>query len=691
MSFTSNIRSSKEKLRKTRRFSLSIGLRLFLAFLVIILLTGLIGALAIQRFSSLTNTTTELNSHDLPEVITLVHLRSLLYRQRDLERNFLFGANTNQPQLDTPELTPTVIAPGEQGKQDQQTLSDLAAVLKEIAGERQKLLAFEHSVQGSIVNDLPLVQRVADGVLKTSALSERLQALFLQGQGAQARSLDIGQMEPQRTATISNVTQLIAIEQAETSNDAAQAYQDSGRASLFVLVLTALCLLLSIVLAVGITRALTRPLKALVQTSEAIASGDLDAEAQVERGDEIGRLAAAYDRMRLSLRSTIASLHQEREQTQAIIDTSADGIIVVDEAQRIVKCNPAAEHLSGWRADEAIGRYCWEILGFKETSVSAARANNSLSPLIEALLTRLEQSNLEMPIITRNGKQRWLAISCAPMPFDVADGEQYTVIGLHDISQLKAVDQMKSDFVAIVSHELRAPLTTVAGSVETLGLLDPASDRETYHEVINMLDQQTRRLRQVVEEVLQLTRFEAGRLEAHLQSLPIQGFLRSLVGKVNTEWSDSDHNIIYHASPVEILAWADAGFLEIVLRNLFENARKYTPAGMPVEVAARIDAANRQVEIRVIDHGPGIPEDQLEHIFERFSRGTQSFDNWTRGYGLGLYIARELMLAHNGSIRVENREQGACFVLSLWTLINDPHSTTGEAEDVEAPEGGYVR
>jgi two-component system, OmpR family, sensor histidine kinase VicK len=447
-----------------------------------------------------------------------------------------------------------------------------------------------------------------------------------------------------------------------------------------VFALTALCLLLSIVLASIITRSLTKPLKVLLHTTEAIAAGDLNVEAQVERTDEIGRLASAYDKMRLSLRSTIASLSLERQQTQAIIDATADGVILVDEAHKILKFNPAAEHLSGWRAYEAIGRYCWEVLGFKETTVKEAEAHEALFPLIAALQTRSEQSYLEMPITSRTGQERWLAISCAPMPLQGREAEQQMVMGLHDISQIKAVEQMQSHFVAMVSHELRAPLTTVTGSVEMLGLLDPATDTESYHEVLSILDQQTGRLRQVVEQVLQLTRFDTGRLEVYLQPLSITRFVRSLVEKVHAEWIDNDRCIIFHEPAEEILVWADGGLLEIVFRNLFDNARKYTPEGTAIEVEAEMTTSTGQVQIRVIDHGPGIPEDQLEHIFERFSRGTHSTYNWTRGYGLGLSIARELMLAHNGTIRAENRQQGACFVLSLWVVTNDSVSTGVEGE-----------
>lgn len=674
---------SRGQPRKIKRFSLPIGLRLFLAFMVIILLTGLIGILAIQQFSSLTNTTTELNSHDLPEVITLVHLHSLLYQQRDFEHSLINSDSLNRDQSSPPDQqgTPTNDASNTQSKQTKQTLSELAFVLNDIARDRQQLLAFERPAQRNVnAKDFPLVQKVADGVLKTSALSERIQTLVKQAQFAQARTLDLGQMEPLWLSTIATLAQLVTIEQAEAANVAAHAQQESGRSTLFVFALTALCLLLSIVLAIIITRSLTRPLNVLLYTTEAIAAGDLNVELQPERTDEIGRLASAYNTMRLNLRSMIASLSLERQQTQAIIDATADGVIVVDGAQKIVKCNPAAERLSGWRTNEATGRYCWEVLGFKETAVKDAQAHEPLFLLMMALQTRSEQSYLEMPVTSRTGQERWLAISCAPVPLAEKEAEHYMVIGLHDISHLKAVEHMKSDFVAMVSHELRAPLTTVTGSVEMLSLLDPATDREAYQEVLSILDQQTQRLRQVVEEVLQLTRLDAGRLEVRLQPLSITRFLRSLVEKVQAEWTTSDHCIMLHGPAEEIMVWADGGLLEIVLRNLFDNARKYTPQGTAIEVETDITVSTGQVQIQVIDYGPGIPADQLEHIFERFSRGAQSSSHWARGYGLGLYIARELMLAHNGSIRAEHRESGACFVLSLWAVTDDPISVIMEAE-----------
>ena len=677
---TQKARFDGGRLRAIKRLSMPIGIRLCLAFLVIILLTGLIGILAIQQFSSLTHTATEINAHDLPKATVMVHLRSLLYQQHDLEYNLINDNSTSSSQLTTQQapdenepsdvdtIMPTSTSIHAQSAQmRQQTLSELTTVLKDIDEDCQQLLSFEKTEP----KDLPQAQKIVRDLLRTREISIRIQTLTGQAAIAQARMLDLTVQEPLLQSTIAALTQLGSVEQNETANDAIRTQRQSEQATLLVFALTALSLVLSIVLAIAFTRSLTRPLRALLHTTEAIAAGNLDVEVPIQRMDEIGRLALAYDKMRLSLRSTIASLSRERQHTQAIIDATADGVILLDETFKVLKCNPAAERLSGWAANETLGKYCWEVLGFAPATPQEAQEEDALFPLMTALQNRPEQSYLEMLITARTGAQRWLALSCAPMPLDEQDAELYTVLGLHDISQLKRVDQMKSDFVAMVSHELRAPLTTVTGSVELLSQLEPSADPDTYHEVLGILDQQVRRLRQVVEEVLQLTRFDAGHLDVQLQPLPIHDFLHTLIEKTNEEWLGSDHCIILYEVAKESMVWADASLLTIVLRNLFENARKYTPLGTVVQVEIESFTATDQVEIRVTDNGLGIPKDQLEHIFERFSRGTQSADNWTRGYGLGLYISRKLIQAHNGSIRVENRQPGTCFVLSLWMVTDD--------------------
>ena len=221
------------------------------------------------------------------------------------------------------------------------TISSLQSVLNDIAKYRQQLQDYEKPDAQNLRNhDIPLVNRAVAGVLSTSATSQQILTLVAGGQLARAHTVEYSQQAPALNSTLDATTQLGTLEQNEARTAADQAQQESGRSTLLVFFLTTLCLLLSILLALVITRSLTKPLKSLLRATDAIAAGDLTVDPQVARGDEIGRLASAYDKMRLSLRSTIASLTLERQHTQAVIDATADGVILVDGELRILKFNP---------------------------------------------------------------------------------------------------------------------------------------------------------------------------------------------------------------------------------------------------------------------------------------------------------------------------------------------------------------
>jgi signal transduction histidine kinase len=648
--------------------------------LLLILPTVLIGIVAIQRFSALTATTTELSQRDLPEIVTMDHLRTLLYQELDA--------------VQTAERDATA----------------RAARLKQLTAERATLLALEPPDTSDVqANDTVLVRRLIDGLVRTNALMQRSQALIAGGQTAQARAVDQRQLMPLLETLIAATGRLRSLEDKEAIAAATQVQQQSSTATHFVLALTLLVVPLSLLLALLLTRSLTRPLGALLRATKALAAGDLDASPRVRSRDEIGQVAGAFDTMRSSLRTTISALALERQQTQAIIDACADGMILVDGHQQVLQMNPAAEQLTGWRAAEAIGQPCWTVCGCRaelsgtlHRSWHAEQSTGDAQRRVQALCEHLgdqdgqehfqrcsrcprvilaraidETFSQELLVRLKDGQERWLAVSCAPIPADDGPRGRQFVVSLHDITQLKALDQLKTDFVAMVSHELRAPVTTVAGAVEMLGQTEPSAADGSYHEVLTILEQQTQRLRTVVEEVLQVTRLEAGRLPVYLQSLPLVTFLRTLLERIRREWIEDERPVRLPEGD-EVVVWADPAMLEIVLRNLLDNARKYTPAGSPLEVEVRTDPATHRVQVRLSDHGPGIPRDQLDHIFERFSRGSRPASQWTRGYGLGLYIARELLRAHNGEIWAENHADGARFV---WTLCP---ADIGEASEPAA-------
>jgi PAS domain S-box-containing protein len=650
---------SRSQQRLSRRW-LPIGPRLLVSFLAIIVLTGLVGFVAVRELSALTATTSELNTQDLPEVTTVERVRSSLFRERDLERRLVSA-------------------------DDQDVAGDLAALitlLDQIASQRATLLTFEPPDKpGTQVDDSALVQQLTTGLVRSRALSKQIQALVSTGKLAEAQALEQSQQEPLLQTLLDQTAQLRTLEEGEAAAAAADVQQQSSQAADMILALILFSIPLSVLLALLITRSLTHPLSALLRATEALTAGDLEADPQITRRDELGQLAAAFNTMRLNLRSTISTLALEREQTQAIIDASADGVLLVDAERKILQFNPAAERLSGWSRSEALGRHCWEVLGCRGGTPAEAEEHERLCPLLLAVQTNSEQGATEMLTSGRNGERRWFEVSSAPIRQDAKTGEpQRLVVGIHDISQLKAVERLKSDFVAMVSHELRAPLSTVTGSVEMLGLLDPVGDHESYHEVVGILQQQTRRLRQVVEEVLQLTRVDAGRLQVNLQPLPLAEFLGSVLENTRLAWVGDERGLYLRAPETDPMVWGDRALLEIVVRNLLDNARKYSPPGTVIQVEVETMPATDRVQVRISDQGSGIPPEQLEHIFEAFSRGTHSSHNWTRGYGLGLYIARELLRVHNGEIWAENRQDGgACFIFSLCLVAEEPHAQATDA------------
>lgn len=615
--------------------------RLLIGFLLSIMLCVVVGVVTVQQLSLLTTTTTELAAKDLPEVFRVSQLRSSLFRQLNLPPGTMQYSGPNGP---------------------------LAAIMQ----EQQSLIGAIEPLSGKSLGplDAKLINQLKSGMRTNVALTRRLRALNARGKYVHALNLFVTRQAPLLNRLTRLTGRLRTLEQDEATAAATKARSESQASTRLITIIILLSVPVLLLFAWAFTRSLTRPLRSLLQATQDMAAGDLNTSLDVTTHDEIGRLAVAFEMMRVNLRDTIAELELERQQTEALIDASADGVMLVDGSQFVLQMNPAAEHLSGWAQAEAIGHHWWTVLGSDAAVVPAAVLEPSdgsqAAEMSGASAGDVAQS--EMLVRPRTGREYWLAISSAR----VLVGSKGTpdtrlVLNFHDISDFKAVDRLKSDFVAMVSHELRAPLTNVSGAVEILGTIDLATDPAAYGEVVGILQQQTHRLEKVIEEVLQVTRLEARRLPVKLEPVSARRVLDTIVDAVDREWRAADeHRMIdLKSCGPEVLVWADPTMLEVVVRNLLDNARKYTPAGAPIAIEVSTGPSTNAVEVRVIDQGPGIPPEQIEHIFDRFTRGIVTSQNWNRGYGLGLYLARELMKAHNGSIRVENREEGACFTLIL--------------------------
>ena len=241
--------------------------------------------------------------------------------------------------------------------------------------------------------------------------------------------------------------------------------------------------------------------------------------------------------------------------------------------------------------------------------------------------------------------------------------------------ELQKLDQIKSDFVALVSHELRAPLTTLNGAIE----MTLRSDCELplrAQRVIEVMSTETQRLNQFVQTILDLSRLEAGKLKFNLGPVPLNPLLRHVA---DVTLRLDGRAVQWNVEPQLPPAWADELYLEEVIKNLLSNAAKYTPAGSPVAIAVHRSCPHSDmVHVDITDYGPGIPPDRQAQIFERFARQVTDDAGTPAGWGLGLYFARALVEEQGGRLTVMSpvhadlEHPGTRFTISLPVAEEEP-------------------
>ncbi len=338
---------------------------------------------------------------------------------------------------------------------------------------------------------------------------------------------------------------------------------------------------------------------------------------------------------------------------EAVIQSVQDGLIVESLSGRVVYINRAAEHFLQCRGDKVVGQPV-EVLA------------TCTEGIMRAFLLGEEEGPVETTV-TVNDQTRDLRLLVVPVREE--DG---TVVGrvkvLRDITRDRELDRAKSALLSAVSHELRTPLASIKGYVSSLLADDVEWDEATRREFLTIISEEADRLHRLVSNLLDMSRLEAGTLIIRRDAYQLQDIIsRALRGVPRT-----DH-VIQIDVPADLPpVYVDAARIEVVLRNLIENAQKYTPPGGKIRVRAA--ALDGEVVIRVEDRGPGIPPEHREHIFDRFYRvpGVRA-----GGAGLGLAICKGFVQAHGGDIWVEdNPEGGAIFAFTLPI-----HPRRGEESD----------
>lgn len=365
-----------------------------------------------------------------------------------------------------------------------------------------------------------------------------------------------------------------------------------------------------------------------------------------ERNDELNRTTN-------SLAQKMREVLQEKEKTGAVLASVADGVYVVDISGQIILWNRAAEAITGYTSDEMIGKDCY----------GSGDDENGSSPFCATAASVSEgfsSTGYEVLISGKGGDRMWLSVSAAPIRD--TDGAITGIVHVfRDISEYKEIDRMKSDFVATVSHELRTPLTSILGFSKTLLRTDASFSDASRQSFLLEIVREGERLARLIEDVLSVSRIEAGNLRLDLKPMVVSPTVNQVVKSVSR--LTSIHEFVIDVPEDLPRVNADPDKLYQVLLNLVVNAIKYSPDGGPIRVTAIPSETNVRFEVR--DQGVGISPEHMPHVFERFYRAALG-KGAAAGTGLGLYVSKSLIEQMGGKIWVESEvEVGSRFFFEL--------------------------
>lgn len=416
---------------------------------------------------------------------------------------------------------------------------------------------------------------------------------------------------------------------------------DGVRRSIFAVVVGTL--LASLVFAFGFTVTVTRPLRRIGETARALAAGDLSRRVRMEREDELGDLGNALNTLGEELQRRLGQLEGERAEMQALIDSMSEGVLALSPNGEIRRANPAARRMFA--------------LGSRVTGIAPEMVSRrpDFLHLVDTALDGRTAPPAELVVAGVS-----LLAAAHPLPNGGA------VLVFLDISELRRLEGVRRDFVANASHELKTPLTAIRGYVETLA--DPGLPPELVKRFTDIVRANVERLQRIVDDLLDLSRIEAGGWRVEPTSVPIEPIAREVWGMQRIEGKQIELHL--DVPPEHATVWGDPAATRQILTNLFSNAVRYTPDGGRITVRSRpaVPAGRRRRDsengsvllegwttIEVEDNGSGIPSAHLSRVFERFYRVDPARSREEGGTGLGLAIVKHLVELHGGWVEADSQ------------------------------------
>lgn len=416
---------------------------------------------------------------------------------------------------------------------------------------------------------------------------------------------------------------------------------------LLALVLTTLA---AAIASLYVTRRITRPIEEMKKGAAQFANGNLNARLAEPSSEELSELAITMNRMAENLDEKITEFKNRSMELEAVHSSMQEGVIAIDKDERIITVNLAAARIFDFPPVQLKARYILEV----------ARNVEFQSFIQQALATH---EPVEDDIVIKKGEDLILNIHSTAL-YDLNSVRIGTLIIFHDITRIRRLEIMHKDFAANVSHELKTPLTTIKGFIETLQEMMVSKNTEQTEHFLKIIDKNVNRMINLINDLLALSKLE--RMEGtdiRYERQPLLSLIQAAVHTCQFGIREKQIDLSIDC-PEDLIVKVDPVLMEQAIINLVDNAVKYSPKLSCVTIRATL--RYHRIEMVIQDQGRGIDQEHLSKIFNRFYRVDKARSRHEGGTGLGLAIVKHIIHYHKGTISVESvKDQGTSFKISL--------------------------
>jgi two-component system phosphate regulon sensor histidine kinase PhoR len=409
-----------------------------------------------------------------------------------------------------------------------------------------------------------------------------------------------------------------------------------------------------------ISRRIIRPIEEMKKGTERFADGDLSSRLAVPDSEELASLAEALNQMAAQLDRRIKTIVSQRNEMETVLASMLEGVVAIDNEERIININTAAAGIFDRSAEDCPGRNLQEVI-----------RNSTLQRFVRKSIS--SKVTKEDDISLHHNGEKTLHLQSSPL-LDANKEHIGTLVVFNDVTHLRRLEDMRRDFVANVSHEIKTPLTAIKGFVETLRLGNVDKPEET-ERFLGIIEKHVDRLSFIVEDLLSLSRIEQEdeREAIQIEKGVILDVLKSAIQICRSKAEEKKIEINHICDP-KLASYFDSSLLEQALVNLLDNAVKYSEPGSTIYLKANLNDA--EVKIIVEDRGIGIAKKHLPRLFERFYRVDKARSRNLGGTGLGLAIVKHIAQAHGGNVSVESTlGEGSVFTIHMPTKQKVPERT----------------